>query len=49
MPKIDGKPTFGPVRPPAKAQTEVEGNQITEISDSDLDDDGLTPYAKTGQ
>lgn len=50
MPKIDGKPTFGPVRPPAKVQTEVEGNQITEISDSDLDDDddddGLTPYAK---
>jgi telomere length regulation protein len=50
MPKIDGKPTFGPVRPPAKpakAQTEIEGNQITEISDSDSDDDdGLTPYAK---
>jgi telomere length regulation protein len=47
MPKIDGKPTFGPVRPPAKAQTEVEGNQVTEISDTDSDDDdGLTPYAK---
>jgi telomere length regulation protein len=47
MPKIDGKPTFGPVRPPAKAQTEVEGNQITELSDTDSDlDDGLTPYAK---
>jgi telomere length regulation protein len=47
MPKIDGKPTFGPVRPPAKAQTEAEGNQITELSDTDSDDDdGLTPYAK---
>jgi telomere length regulation protein len=47
MPKIDGKPTFGPVRPPARAQTEIEGNQVTEISDSDSeDDDGLTPYAK---
>ena len=46
MPKIDGKPTFGPVRPPPKAQTEIEGNQITEISDTDSDDDGLTPYAK---
>ena len=46
MPKIDGKPTFGPVRPPAKAQTEIEGNQITEISDTDSDDGGLMPYAK---
>jgi telomere length regulation protein len=47
MPKIDGKPTFGPVRPPVKAQTEIEGNQITEISDTDSDDDdGLMPYAK---
>jgi telomere length regulation protein len=46
MPKIDGKPTFGPVRPPAKVQTEVEGAQIAEISDTDSDDDGLTPYAK---
>ena len=46
MPKIDGKPTFGPVRPPAKAQTEVEGARVAEISDTDSDDDGLTPYAK---
>jgi len=46
MPKIDGKPTFGPIRPPAKVQTEIEGNQVTEISDTDSDDDGLTPYAK---
>lgn len=46
MPKINGKPTFGPVRPPAKVQTEVEGDKIAELSDSDSDDDGLTPYAK---
>jgi telomere length regulation protein len=46
MPKIDGKPTFGPVRPPAKAQTEVEGAKVAEISDTDSDDDDLTPYAK---
>lgn len=47
MPKIDGKPTFGPVRPPpTKAQTEVEGAKVAEISDTDSDDDGLTPYAK---
>lgn len=46
MPKIDGKPTFGPVRPPTKVQTEVEGARVAEISDTDSDDDGLTPYAK---
>ncbi|GAB7332624.1 hypothetical protein MBLNU13_g04391t1 [Cladosporium sp. NU13] len=47
MPKIDGKPTFGPVRPPpTKVQTEVEGAKVAEISDTDSDDDGLTPYAK---
>jgi telomere length regulation protein len=46
MPKIDGKPTYGPVRPPTKVQTEVEGEKVAEISDSDSEDDGLTPYAK---
>lgn len=46
MPKINGKPTFGPVRPPAKVQTEIEGDRVAEISDTDSDDDGLTPYAK---
>jgi telomere length regulation protein len=47
MPKIDGKPTYGPVRPPTKVQTEVEGDKVAEISDADSDDDdGLTPYAK---
>ncbi|KAM0709164.1 hypothetical protein Q7P35_003200 [Cladosporium inversicolor] len=46
MPKIDGKTTFGPVRPPTKVQTEVEGAKVAEISDTDSDDDGFTPYAK---
>lgn len=46
MPKINGKPTFGPVRPPTKVQTEVEGDRIAEINESDSDDDGLTPHAK---
>lgn len=46
MPKIDGKPTFGPIRPPTKVQTEVEGAKVAEISDTDSEDDGLTPYAK---
>lgn len=47
MPKIDGKPTFGPVRPPPnKVQTEVQGAKVAEISDTDSDDEGLTPYAK---
>jgi telomere length regulation protein len=46
MPKIDGKPTYGPVRPPTKVQTEVEGDKVAEISDSGSDDGGLTPYAK---
>lgn len=47
MPKINGKPIFGPVRPPPiKVQTEVEGAKVAEISDTDSDDDGLTPYAK---
>jgi telomere length regulation protein len=46
MPNIDGKPTFGPIRPPTKVQTEVEGDKIAELSDMDSDYDGLTPYAK---
>ena len=46
MPKINGKPTFGPPRPPA--QTEVIGEKVTEILDGDEDeeDDDLRPYAK---
>lgn len=46
MPQINGKPTFGPVRPPTKIQTEVEGAQVTELIDSESDEDDLTPYAK---
>ncbi|KAM0724260.1 hypothetical protein Q7P37_000142 [Cladosporium fusiforme] len=46
MPKIDGKPTFGPLRPPQKRQTEIEGDRIAEIIDTDEDDDELRSYAK---
>lgn len=46
LPKIDGKQTFGPPRPPA--QTEVIGEKVTEVvgSDEDEEDDDLKPYAK---
>ena len=46
MPKLNGKPVFGPSRPPM--QTEVIGEKVTEIFDSneESDDDGLKPYAK---
>ncbi|KAK3716665.1 telomere binding protein [Vermiconidia calcicola] len=46
MPVINGKPVFGPPRPPA--QTEVVGEKVTELleDDSDEDDDDLKPYAK---
>lgn len=49
LPILNGKQTFGPVRPPA--QTEVDGERVTEILDDDdaLEsdhDDSLTPYAK---
>lgn len=49
MPIINGKQTFGPLRPPEKVQTEVEGEKVTEILDTDLeheDGDDLKPYAK---
>lgn len=47
MPEIDGKPTFGPLRPPQKKQTEIEGDRIAEITDTEEDDDDdLKPYAK---
>ncbi|KAL1585877.1 hypothetical protein WHR41_05049 [Cladosporium halotolerans] len=46
MPKINGKPTFGPLRPPEKRQTEVEGARIAEVTGTDSEDDGLKPYAK---
>nr|OQO31230.1 hypothetical protein B0A51_02070 [Rachicladosporium sp. CCFEE 5018] len=49
LPVIDGKPTFGPLRPPQAPvqQTEVEGAKVTEILDSSSEaDDDLKPYAK---
>lgn len=46
MPKLNGKPIFGPPRPPI--QTEVIGEKVTEIPDSDheSDVDNLKPYGK---
>lgn len=45
MSKLNGKPVFGPPRPPA--QTEVIGEKVTEILDSDEgSEDDLKPYAK---
>lgn len=46
LPKINGKQTFGPPRPPV--QTEVIGEKVTEIigSDDDDEDDDLKPYDK---
>ncbi|KAH9826232.1 DNA replication checkpoint protein tel2 [Teratosphaeria destructans] len=48
--KLNGKPVFGPPRPPEPAQpsqTEIVGEKVTELLDdvSD-DDDDLKPYAK---
>ena len=46
MPKLNGKPLFGPARPPV--QTEVIGEKVTEVLDSDDEygDEYLKPYAK---
>lgn len=49
LPMINGKPTYGPPRPPVPVQTEVIGEKVTELLDdvSDEDEeDGLKPYAK---
>ena len=48
LPKLKGKPVFGPPRPPVLVQTEVIGEKVTELLDSDSDHDGgdLKPYAK---
>ncbi|KAI7554861.1 hypothetical protein KC317_g13159, partial [Hortaea werneckii] len=52
MPNINGKPVFGPPRPPlpqpVASQTEVVGEKISEVVDSgdEDDDDDLTPYAR---
>ncbi|KAI6791973.1 hypothetical protein KC327_g17609 [Hortaea werneckii] len=52
MPNINGKPVFGPPRPPppqpVASQTEVVGEKISEVVESgdEDEDDDLTPYAK---
>lgn len=47
LPVIDGKQTFGPPRPPSLAQTEIQGDRITDLSDEeDRADEDLKPYAK---
>ncbi|RMY58243.1 hypothetical protein D0863_12337 [Hortaea werneckii] len=52
MPTINGKPVFGPPRPPppqpVASQTEVVGEKISEVVESgeEDDDNDLTPYAK---
>jgi telomere length regulation protein len=48
MPILNGKPVFGPPRPPIPVQTEIIGAQVTEILDDDSEDEhaDLTPYAK---
>nr|POE90243.1 dna replication checkpoint protein tel2 [Quercus suber] len=38
MPTINDKPVFGPVRPPQILQTEVIGNKVSEVFDSDSPD-----------
>jgi telomere length regulation protein len=45
MPIINGKPVFGPVRPPVPVQTEVIGSKISEILEAD-GDDAILAYAK---
>lgn len=46
--KINGKPVFGPPRPPRPAQTDIIGERVTEVLDDDGSDEdqGLKPYAK---
>ena len=48
MPKLNGKPLFGPVPPLTLAQTEVEGEKVSEILDEESDEDGeeMVRYAK---
>lgn len=44
---INGKPVFGPPRPPSPAQTKIIGDRVTEIFDDAADEtDDLKPYAK---
>ncbi|KAK3648082.1 telomere binding protein [Elasticomyces elasticus] len=48
LPMLNGKPVYGPPRPPTPVQTEVIGEKVTELLDeiSDDDDDDLKPYGK---
>lgn len=47
LPVINGKQSFGPPRPPALVQTEVQGDKVTEVLDAPDDtDEDLKPYAK---
>lgn len=46
LPLINGKPVYGPPRPPVVSQTEVVGEKISEILDDEREDDDLKPYAK---
>jgi len=44
---LNGKPIFGPPRPPQPSQTEVIGEKVTEVlDDAPDDDDDVQPYAK---
>ncbi|KAK4888570.1 telomere binding protein [Elasticomyces elasticus] len=48
LPMLNGKPVYGPPRPPTPVQTEVIGEKVTELLDeiSDDEDDDLKPYGK---
>ncbi|KAK5721122.1 telomere binding protein [Elasticomyces elasticus] len=48
LPLLNGKPVYGPPRPPTPVQTEVIGEKVTELLDemSDDEDDDLKPYGK---
>lgn len=49
MQSINGKPIYGPVRPPQAMQTEVVGGKVTELLDSDGGDEPtelLKPHEK---
>ncbi|KAK3641189.1 telomere binding protein [Elasticomyces elasticus] len=48
LPMRNGKPVYGPPRPPTPVQTEVIGEKVAELLDemSDDEDDDLRPYGK---
>jgi telomere length regulation protein len=45
MPIINGKPMFGPVRPPIPVQTEIIGPKVSEVLETDENDE-IQAYAK---